>query len=163
MSLGASTYLEIIARDPDSPQPARGTLFGLDRADRPRLATWVLRREDIDAAARAAADAGLALGPVQTGSRTRPDGTALAWRVTDPYAMPLAGAVPFLIAWGETPHPAAAAPRPGDLSCLRIEHPEPERVRSALAALDADAELAHGDRVRLIASIRTPAGIVEIA
>jgi hypothetical protein len=162
VSLGPATYLEVIARDPTLPRPDRGVLFGLDEAREPRLATWVLRREDIEKAAAAAAPASIRLGAVQTGSRTRPDGTIVAWRVTDPYAMPLAGAVPFLIAWGDTPHPAVSAPPAGELIDVRIEHPEPDRVAAALAAIGAQVEIAAAKRFRLIARIRTPAGAVEL-
>jgi hypothetical protein len=162
VSLGPKTYLEIIARDPTLPRPERGIVFGLEELLEPRLATWVLRREDIEDAAAAAAQANIGLGAVQTGSRTRPDGAIVAWRVTDPYAMPLDGAVPFLIAWGDTPHPAASAPPAGELVGLRIEHPEPGQVAAALAAIGAQVEVEPGARSRLVAHIRTAAGEVEI-
>lgn len=162
LSLGPSTYLEVIATDPGLTQPARGVLFGLDRIPEARMITWVLRRESIEDAVAAAAAAGLELGAISSGSRTKPDGTVVAWRVTDPYPMPLGGAVPFLISWGDTPHPAEAAPAGGALAGLSIEHPEPARLRSALRALGADVEVCRGQRVRLVARVSTARGEVEL-
>jgi hypothetical protein len=93
VSLGMETYLEIIAPDPGLPRPDRGMLFGMDGLRGSRLATWVLRTEAIDVLAAAADSAGLGLGQMQSGGRESPDGTMLSWQVTDPYAMPLGGAV----------------------------------------------------------------------
>lgn len=162
LSLGAATYLEIMAPDPELPRPERGRLFRLDELEAPRLATWILRSERIEDLAARAASAGLELGPVRPGSREKPDGTVLRWKLTDPYARRLDGAVPFLISWGDTPHPAGGAPRGGELVDLRIEHPDPDAVRAALRVLDAETVVEKGPRMQLTASIRTPMGIVEI-
>ena len=53
LNLGNSTYLEVIAINPDSPKPGRPRWFGLDTietAAKPRLLTWVARTDDINAA-----------------------------------------------------------------------------------------------------------------
>lgn len=162
LSLGESIYLEIMAPDPELPRPPRGRLFGLDTLERPRLATWVVRDEAIEETAEEAASRGLDLGPVQAGSRERPDGTVLSWRLTDPYADRLDGAVPFLIAWGDTPHPARGAPQAGELVDLRLEHPEPERVNSAWSVLGVDARVEMGLQAQWIATLRTDAGPVVL-
>lgn len=162
LSLGAETYLEIMAPDPELPRPERGRLFGLDELETPRLATWILRSEPIEDLAARAASAGLELGPVRPGSRETPDGTVLRWKLTDPYARRLDGAVPFLISWGDTPHPAGGAPRGGELVDLRIEHPEPAAVRSALKTLGIEMAVEAGPRMQLTATVRTGAGTAEI-
>jgi hypothetical protein len=158
LALGSDTYLEIMAADPGLPRPARGRLFGLDGLQEPRLATWVLRCEAIEAVAAQAADRGLDLGAIHAGSRERPDGTVVAWKITDPYAARLQGVVPFLIAWGDTPHPARSAPAAGRLRELRIEHPEPAAVRGALACLGLELAVRPGQQPRLVATIDGPAG-----
>ena len=76
--------------------------------------------------------------------------------------MPLDGAVPFLIAWGDTLHPARSVPSAGVLVGLRIEHPEAGRVRAALAVLGADLEVTDGEICRLVARVRTAHGDVEL-
>jgi hypothetical protein len=162
LGLGPETYIEIIAPDPAVPSPPKGRLFGLDQLERPRLVTWVLRDEAIEARAEAARRAGLAIGAVAQGSRVRPDGGVVSWKVTDPYAMPLDGAVPFLIAWGTTPHPAASLPVAGQLLDLRFEHPDPGVARAAFAALGVEPKVGQGQCVQLIATIRVDGREVEI-
>lgn len=162
LSLGGETYLEIMAADPALSRPERGRLFGLDDLVTPRLAAWVLRSEGIDAAAAKAKAGGLDLGPVLTGSREKPDGTCVTWKITDPYASRLDGAAPFLIAWGDSPHPALAAPAGAVLSGLRIEHPEPAAVERALRLLGVTMAVSRAPQAGLVASIRGPAGDVEL-
>ncbi|MGH7541334.1 MAG: VOC family protein, partial [Gemmatimonadota bacterium] len=96
------------------------------------------------------------------GSRERPDGTRLSWLLTDPGVVVGDGLVPFLIDWGDSEHPARAAPAGCELSELRAEHPEPERIRPMLAALDVSLPVAAGPRPALVATIRAPRGIVEL-
>ena len=162
LSLGQTTYLEIIAPDPDADIPAEDVLFGLDYFQEPRLATWVLHTEEIDALAASANSANVELGPVESGKRVKPDGTVVSWKLTEPSAMPLNGAVPFLISWGDTPHPAGSAPQAGELIGLKIEHPEPERTRQALLALGVEMDVQAGAKFQLIAKIRTSQGDIEI-
>ena len=162
LALGAETYLEVMAPDPELAAPDRGRLFRLDELDSPRLVAWALRREDIEETAARARDRGVELGPVREGSRQQPDGASLTWRLTDPYATPAGGVVPFLIAWGTTRHPARDAPEGGSLTELRAEHPDPESVREDLRALGVEIRVEEGDRPRLVATIRTGKGPVEI-
>lgn len=162
LSLGKTTYLEIIARDPGLPVPERGVLFGLDELENSRLITWVLRSELIGELVEQAQSSGLELGELKSGSRQKPDGTVLSWRSTDPFAMPFDGAVPFLIAWGLMPHPAGGSPKAGQLAGLRLEHPRPEAVQEALGALDVEMQVRKAPRMALIATIQTDQGEVEL-
>ena len=159
LSLGPTTYLEVIAPDPTLPRPARGLAFGLSGLPVARLTTWALRCEDIE---RVAASTDVGLGPVESGTRETADGTVLRWRLTDPYAMPMEGAVPFLIGWGDTPHPATVAPPAGTLVGFRIGHPEPERVQRALDALGVSAEVRSADAVTFAVTLRTKRGVAEL-
>lgn len=160
LSLGPATYLEVIAPDPGLRRPSRGVLF--DNGDRAasRLVTWVLRAEAIEKMVAAAG--GIGLGEIHEGKRETPDGKMLSWRLTDPYAMPYDGAVPFLISWGSTPHPTTTAPSGGTLIGLCIEHPQPAAVSQALETLGLRMAVSSAARFRLIATIETPRGVVEI-
>jgi len=161
LSLGPATYLEIIAPDPGLRQPKNGTLASLGSNAEPRLVTWAMRVDAIEVAAEA--NAAVGIGGVQSGSRKTPGGDLLRWQLSDPYAMPLQGAVPFLINWGDTPHPAAVAPRAGELCELRIEHPDPDRVSQALSQLGMQLAVTGADRYRLIATIMTDNGEVRLS
>jgi hypothetical protein len=162
LSLGPATYLEVIAYDPELKRPDRGFPFGIGTLQKSRLATWALRTENISECAAAANSAGLETGTVQSGSRQTPDGEVLSWQLSDPYAMLLGGTVPFLINWGGTSHPASTVRHGGDLAGIRIEHPEPDRIRQALAALGVVADINKSDSACLVARISTANGEVEL-
>ena len=163
LALGPTSYLEVIGPDPEQPPPARPRPFGMDRLSAPKLVTWAARVEEIDARVAAALAVGFDLGDVQSMSRTRPDGLRLEWRLTyrrDP--LPADGLAPFLIAWGDTPHPAATAPPGCTLVALRGEHPDPPAVQALLAAVGAELEVGPGPAPLLIATLATPNGAVEL-
>jgi hypothetical protein len=162
VALGPATYLEVIAPDPGLPPPPRGVLFFDDRPGEPRLATWAVRSEVIGEAVAAMRAAGVDLGEIESGRRTTPDGTALSWRLSDPWAPRLGGVIPFLIAWGATPHPARSAPGAGELVGLRIEHPEPGPAREALGVLGMDVDVRRAGRKSITATIETRRGAVEL-
>lgn len=169
VAIGRSCYLEVIAPDPDLPVPKRGVLFELPGLSEPRVVSWVLRHGRIDEVAAAAG-----LGPVAAGRRERDDGTVVSWRLSDPYADRLGGVIPFLIDWGDTPHPAGGAPPAGSLVGLRLEHPAPDRVRLLLHTLGLDLvetaagrpriEVVAGEAVGFVAMIRPREGstVVEL-
>ncbi len=162
MALGPAAYLEIVGPDWEAPAPARPRWLGIDGLKEPRLVAWAARETDLDGALARAAGAGVTLGPVASGSRERADGRLLSWRFTDPRMVVEGGVVPFLIDWGRTPHPALSAPRGVILEELRGEHPDPERVRRVLAALDLALPVRRGPSPALIALLQTPQGAVEL-
>ena len=160
VSLGDAVYLEILAPDPELPAPARGRLFQ-DRFSRPSgLANWVLRTDAIEDLYTKVVAQGLGLGRVEKGERVKPDGTVLSWYLTDPYPLPFDGAIPFLISWGNSPHPAASAPDAGKLTRMQINHPHPEAVLKYLDLLDVGIIVEKSLTFNLIAEIETPQGKV---
>lgn len=162
IALGPATYIEIIAPDPDQPEPALPRPFGLDGLSGPRLVAWAAKASDPVALASKAAEQGITLGDVTAGSRRRPDGVLLAWRYTNPRVVVADGIVPFFIDWGKTPHPAASAPAGASLAALRAEHPDPERVQKMLGQLGLDLAVTKGPKPALIATISSPHGRVEL-
>jgi len=162
LSLGPGVYLEVIARDPDMPPPERGALFDVPETEGSRLVAWVYRVADIQQSSDALRDAGILLGPINKGSREKPDGSVISWELTDPYTRPLDGAIPFLIDWGDTVHPSGVVASGGDLVELSVTHPEPDEVRNALSALGAEIKVLQGDQFRLSARIKTEHGLITI-
>ena len=160
LSLGPETYLEVIARDPESKVLAPSALADLPDGQISCLKTWVLRTEEIDQLAGIANAAGIDIGPVQSGSRNTADGSTIKWQLTDHNAMPMGGAIPFLISWGDAPHPASVVPRGGELLSLTIEHPDADPVREALSVLGVELEVIQAAEFKLIAGIRANDGIM---
>lgn len=140
-------YLEIIAIDPAAtptrPAPLR-RWFDLDeptlhqrlQREGPQLVHWVANVPDLEAAVAAWQALGLDRGPVIEASRPTPLGL-LRWRITvrDDGQRLFGGALPTLIQWGDT-HPADGMADAGlGLHALRLQHPEADRLRAALAAI----------------------------
>ena len=156
LALGAQTYLEIIAPDPEQPEPSNPRPFGVDSVSRGGLVSWALACDDIDAAAARARSRGYDPGEVADGQRVGPTGTVLRWRLT-PSAM-AGGLIPFLISWGDTEHPARSAPRGLSLETFHIEHPDPPSLAPLLTALDADVEIRPAAAAALVARLSGPNG-----
>ena len=162
IGLGDETYLEIIGPDPDQPKPARARRFGIDELKAPRLVTWAVKGADLEAIVENAKRHGVDLGQIQSGSRRRPDGVLLSWRLSVSPALTADGIVPFFIDWGKTPHPAATLPKGCVLVALRSEHPDANRIQAELSALGLNLRVDTGSAPALIATIRTPKGDVEL-
>lgn len=167
LRLGERAYLEVIAIDPEGAKPARPRWFDLDDIalqaelmERPRLIHWVGSTDDIE---RMAAKCPVPLGPVQRMARGD-----YRWRITipDDGRRPARGIVPTLIQWDVPIHPADRLSTSGvSLTGLAATHPEPERIRAALEALDlAGAMPVTYDReTRLAAMLHSPRGIVTLS
>jgi hypothetical protein len=168
LRLGETFYLELIAIDPTAPAPNRQRWFALDDPrqalppDRPRLIHWVARSDDVTSAANTSAEALGDILPMARGD--------YRWRITVPPDghLPAGGLVPTLIQWDVAFHPASRLPEVG-CRLMKLEgfHPQPARIRAALAALDLEARLdvhsCGGDELpQLVAYILTPQGLVEL-
>lgn len=167
VGLGPTTYLEIIGPDeepegivePDeveSPRP-----FGIDALTSPRLMSWAARATPLESAIEAARLSGFDPGPVMAGHRETSDGTVLRWLLTDPTAERDGGVLPFLIDWGDSPHPAASLNHGCHLRELRIRHPDPDGIRRFLRSLHRRVVVEAGPEPVLSASIQAPSRTVR--
>ena len=157
-------FFEIIAIDPAAPAPARTRWFGLDTLDLrngPRLLHWVARTDTIEARSQALREAGLDTGPAIAASRDTPQGR-LEWRISvpDDGRLRVGGALPTLIDWGRTPHPAPSMAKRGiALHALRLHGLAPAVIdaldcRGVAHAVDAGPALS--------ATLDTPRGRVTL-
>lgn len=124
VGLGPTSYLELVGPDPDQSDHAGPRPFGINQLDEIRLVTWAVAVDDLERAVADAHGAGIDPGPIIDMERARPDGVRLVWRLAVPPASTLAGVVPFLIEWGNTPHPAADLDPVGRVTTVDARHPE---------------------------------------
>lgn len=140
MQAGNESFLELLAIDPDAPEPGRARWFSMDDpatraklADRPRALCWVVGTDDLDAV--------IAASPVDLGEVvlfTRGD---RSWRLTVPRDghLPEGGLLPAFIEWSPGPHPSTGQQDLGvRLSAVVLTHPDPDRLRDMLTALGVD-------------------------
>ena len=109
------------------------------------------------------------------GSPSRHDGAALAsiWRAEAlTWSVRLAlfdlrsrvwrGVIPFFIDWGDSPHPADSAAQGATLVDLRVEHPDVDKIRRMLGALDLDVDVVAAEKPAIVTAIEGPRGRVEL-
>ena len=156
--LGDALYLEVISINPRTPAPASPRWFELDRltpSDPPRLANWVVRTTDIQAAVERSP---LDLGRIETMTRG-----ALTWQITIPPdgIMPLDGMAPSLIQWSTPEHPAKTLPDVGcSLEVLEIQHSQARLLETYLRDVGFEGPITiSSGRPSLRARIRTPNGV----
>lgn len=162
LKLGSSTYLEVIAINPDLQKPARPRWFSLDKlfdTAKPKLLTWVANTNDIR---KATATSSLTFGNIEPLSRAK-----LNWLITIPAdgSLPCDGIAPSLIQWSSELHPASIL---SDVGCslIRLEgfHPSAKIINDALNSIGFNGafsakQIEKSEKPSLIAYIQTPAGI----
>jgi hypothetical protein len=158
--LGAECYLEVIAADPEAgPEEGLKRWFGLDEEaairrrweEGRRLAAWVARVPDLDAA--------IGKGSDLYGQPRQLSRGSLTWRfgVRADGAIPADGAAPYLIEWPDGKGPASSMPESGlDLLRLVITCPDP----AILPGAPPKTVYHQGGAVSLSAEIATSRGIV---
>lgn len=163
VSLGARTYIELIAPDPYQPEPPAPRPFSIDECDTPTLTAFAVAPDDIDTAvARIRAEAGFDLGEVSAMSRRRPDGVDLHWRLTRHIAPAGGAVVPFLIDWGDSPHPAASAAAGCTMASAAVWTPDAANVATALAIVDLHIPVEEATEPAIQLGLETPQGSVTL-
>jgi hypothetical protein len=162
LAIGPASYLEVIGPDATQPPPPTRRWFGIDALVVPRLVAWAVKDAALEARAAEARAAGFPLGPVEGGSRQRPNGQLLTWRFTHPRVLAAEGVVPFFIYWGEGAHPAQGAPTGVQVVSLRAESPKPEPVLALFKTFGLSVNVAQGPS-RLYTMLDTPRGAVELS
>lgn len=158
--LGADTYLEVIAANPDAPAPQSPRWFGLDDTEAVRAAWsrgeriggWVARTDDIDAV--------LACHGHLLGSKRWLE-SSFHFAVPADGSLPLGGVLPYAIDLGGRPPTAAHLEDQGvRLRSFVLEHPRPEEVVALYEALGIvrPPTVVAGPAIRFSAEIDTPDG-----
>ena len=165
ISLGGRQYLEIIA--PDPLQTTYNSPVDVRKLIEPRLITWAALTTDINATAKKAQESGYQIFGPRDGSRARPDGKILKWKVLglmNNFRLQGIEPVPFFIEWaGDSLHPSQDSPRGCDLLSFDMEHPDPAGVIEALKKIGIKAKVSHAKEARLRAMLKTPKGKVELS
>jgi hypothetical protein len=161
LALGYGSYLELIAPDPKQTPPAKGAWMGVDKIKVPTLIHWAAKVEGIHKFLKTAKEQQLHIGSLSAGSRTRINGQVISWMLTEPVSGSDGGILPFLIDWEDSDHPAENLPQHCKLVHLEARHPEPAIISRQLEILDLQMPIDLGIRPQLIATIKTPNGLVS--
>lgn len=145
VSMGDS-YIELIAPDPGQPDHDGPRPFGVSSDSEPALVTFAVRPdrgETIESMADAMRSAGHDPGDAIDMSRATTEGEILHWRLTFP-TMTADGFIPFLIDWGDTPHPTMSAPGGVTLTEFGGSTTEHSAANRVLTAIGLDDMAVHG-------------------
>ena len=163
MQAGNESFFELIAIDPDAPNPGRARWFSLDDPatqarlrERPRALTWVVNTPNLDQV--------LENSPVDLGEVVHFERGNRTWRLTVPRdgSLPGDGLLPAFIEWSPGPHPSTGQQDLGvRLHSVRLSHPEPDRMTEHLLALRVAhlADVSSG-KVGLSFELSSPNGTV---
>ena len=165
MQSGNESFFELIAIDPDAPDPGRPRWFTLDftttqkrLAERPRALCWVVSTDRLD---ELVANSPVELGEIVTFVRGEQ-----SWRLTVPKDghLPEGGLLPAFIEWSPGPHPSTAHKDMGiTLKQVQLNHPDPDSLTAMLTALKVDhlARVGQGESsLRFV--LETPKGEVVL-
>lgn len=155
-SLSATSYLEIVGPDPEQPDPGGPRPFGVDDLTEPAMAAWAIAVPHMDVALAAARRAGYDPGEAAPMQRRRPDGVLLHWTLT----LAPSTAVPFLIDWDDSPHPAATAAPGLEIADLQARYPRPHDLANTLHALGIMMGILPG-REALVVELHGPLGSIS--
>jgi hypothetical protein len=164
LALGGKRYLEIIG--PDPAQTTFTSRQDVRKLAEPRLITWAAATTDIAGLAKRLTDGGTQVFGPRDGSRARPDGKVLKWKsmaTMHESGAELIDPVPFLIEWAaDSVHPSQDSPTGCTLQSLEFEALKASVVANDLRLLGIDAAVKEAQAPRLIATLKTPKGIVTL-
>lgn len=163
--IGPHAYFEILAPDPDPENKdiSAPRWMGIDFTDEPRITRWAIKSSAIEKDATILSNYRSDYGDIQSGSRALKDGSTLSWQLTDPLSKPAIEVVPFLLDWQDSIHPSASLSDNCELNAIRLEHPDPKFINEVTASLDLDLLINASDQPRVILSLETPKGLIEIS
>lgn len=160
LALGPSCYLEILAPDPQQGSPAWFTQVSNLRD--PRLLAWAVHTPDLVTLAQAAVEACFPIDGPHEGTRSRPDGKNLRWklfRLRDDHG----GMLPFFIEWSrDSRHPAVDAPPGCHLERFQLQSPNAAELARTCQALSVEVPVDTAEKPRMLARLATPKGEVEL-
>lgn len=163
IALGPRVYLEILAPDPNQPNPRSLPSLGLSETRRSRMVGWALNAPDLEGLIASAGAKGFPMVGPTSGGRQRPDGYQLSWRIATLADTRIGdGLAPFFIDWGATEQPTVRSPKGARLVSLRAQYLAPQSVQAVFDALDIPLMVEGGAEPALIAVLDTPRGRIEL-
>jgi len=154
LSLGTRRYLEIIAPDPKQADVEQYS--AITKLKEPRLIGWAAHPGDLDSFGKKLHEASVAFKGPTPGSRKRPDGHVLNWKILN-LEDDNGGLLPFFIEWSaDSLHPSADSPK--GCSLLRFEGTSPDSamLSKQVSLLGLDFHITKGDKPQLRATIAGP-------
>ncbi len=160
--IGPHSYFEILAPDPENKDISAPRWMGIDLIKEPRITRWAIKSFAIEKEATILSNYRSDYGSAQSGSRALKDGSMLSWQLTDPLSKPAIEVVPFLLDWQDSIHPSTSLSDNCELKAIRLEHPDPDHIKEVTAPLNLDIIVTYAIQPKVVLTLKTPKGIIEI-
>lgn len=145
LPLADSSYLELLAPDPEQPDRSSARAV-LEQLREPAFTWWCLRTGDLEGVRRDLVDAGVTCGPIIDMGRQAPAGQMVKWRLFFTLDESFGARLPFFIDWGETPHPSAIEALSGNVKTISLAGPGSDVLRKLFEMIGyEDERLAFGE------------------
>ena len=155
LSLGDSTYVEILARDPAQ---TGGTLDREIAALKGQgLYHWAVGGVDLAELAARARHAGVDASAVVSGGRHLPDGNWLSWSLVGIRRHGFGALVPFFIDFRGS-HPAATGPRGGSFAGIELFSPRAQQLGDLFGKLGLEIPISQRDKPGITATVEAASG-----
>ena len=152
------TYLELIAPDPNRNISEEDLFFNLGQIKSPKIITWAVRTTDLDSLGKM-----MRLTNIQDGGRVTENGAHLKWKTAEIVEYSdQTGMIPFVIQWGDTPHPAGTSPQGCQLLEFSAEHPTPNQLNKLLSEILFPFKIDVAQSFKLKLKINSPKGVVSL-
>lgn len=165
LSLGPSSYLEIIALDPEHPS-ASAVPEKAPPAFMPRLIGFGVRVYDLTQLERQISACGLEVGQLQTElhtvSRQSATGHTMTWRTAVIGGHTFGRYLPFFTYCGGRVHSSEISPKGCHLLEFSVGHPRARELSQLYAALQIDVPVFQAAAPKLLAILSTPKGLVSL-
>jgi glyoxalase-like protein len=160
VSLGGGRYLEILAPN-FKEMPGGHTGFARLRAL--TVLGWSVRTHDLDSLRQALRARGLRGTDGSSGTRRRPDGKVLRWRMLRPWGA-LSHLLPFFIEWDPAgPHPATDSPSGCSLASFAIASSAADTLKALFDRASLHVSVSPADRDVISIVLDCPKGRVSFS
>ena len=157
MSVGETTYVEILARDPaqDSSASLDRELAGLKGQG---LYHWAVGGVDLGGIIDRASRSSYEVSEIVNGGRRLPNGNWLGWRCAGFRNHGFGALVPFFIDWTDCAHPASSAPRGGRFGKIEFFSPQAARLSDLFQTLGLELPVTMRDRPGIVVTLEARGG-----
>ena len=162
MAIGDQQYLEILSPDPDNQNVSLPRWMGVDLPGEPTISRWAVKSDNIRKDVRLLANIDEKFTHIKEGRRKTSDGKLLTWELSVPLPAPRIEAVPFLIDWKDSAHPASSLNCICRIATLQIYHPNPENIAPVLQQLQTELSIFPSDTMAIRLTLECPNGLISL-
>lgn len=156
LRIGDLTYFEILAPDPERDISIDPFWLGTNYPDQKRISHWCIATDNIEKDVAFLNEQSKYPYSIIKGSRQTNDGHLLSWELGMCEKNSKTDVFPFLINWGQSPHPSKNLSENCSIKKITLSHACPTKVQKILDYFQLEAEVIKSDIPRITLNLKTP-------